>query len=1154
MSEPDEAATSDEGAGGPGARVALLVSEYFDGNVLAYPVAATSLASYGAEGDALAEQALFLREYLARAPPETLSRLSLPAGVLLRQVGVVFPDDELPRKLRSGTEVSFACVIVPAAGRGDPPEIGPTGKAPADLWVIVPRLDHTFYVEEGELLDEAVRSEVRRLLVSRDLSGWELMGFLPPRSVELRTLDVPLPQGARAGKGATRRAAIVERARRKRAVEALAAVSLPLHLDPVRSAPPPLVARDAELALLTALLEGQGRLGVLLVGAEHTGKSALLRAYLARGKRPVYQSSGAQLIAGMSGLGQWQERVRAVMEGVETLDAVLYFESLEDLLAEQRESGGADLAGAMRPFLDEGKVRIVAEIRPEELDRLESRNWAFFAAFSRIKIEPLAPAEALAALQQRAAHDARAQPHRPTVEPAALPVLIDLAERYLPYGAFPGKAIRLYQDLRASREKERAPGGGPPRLGKAEVYQFFSLTSGVPEILLRDDAPLRVADVAASLRRQIIGQDEAINALAETIGVVKAGLQPQNKPLATFLFIGPTGVGKTELSRALAELLFGGAERLLRFDMSEFMTPDAAERLIRGTDRADGLLTRAVREQPFCVLLLDEIEKAHPAVFDLLLQVCGEGRLSDARGKTAYFHNAILILTSNLGAGERRAQAGFTGTVVSDHAHYRRLVNSSFRQEFVNRLDRVVPFRSLTRAEVQEVALLALAKVRRRRGLDEAGVTLEVSEAALRRFADDGYSEIYGARALRRHLDEHLVGPVARLLAALGGEAKELSVDVALREEPEVRREGVPISSSNVGAFRFSLHRRKSLKAAQQVHGFDEIASIRRSVDACVRFPSVEQVKDQIDFLVTQLSLGEGTRADARRSQEMAELSAEHYRLNELFQRLVAAQDEVRSVEELGMMALFEGQEVLPLLGDARAAHEAFNRVLPFVLTAMEPSRDGITLMVEELDAGAFDDWLVPLLHDLPKRGWSITAHLEGGEIFPSDEWPAARRWGPPRTPAFVLTELSRPKRGFRSVLLRVKGSYAGIFLSLESGLHRTIVPKRADTKGDDNRLHVYVHRVSLATDIVAAEWDHVTLVPPAIGTAPGRKKGAATRERDRVEGVLRLAGKRAQMELDLGAYWARLEEIALQHLLLFEREGSDLDRDDWLGGPVRDE
>src|SRR4029079_4182130 len=166
-------------------------------------------------------------------------------------------------------------------------------------------------------------------------------------------------------------------------------------------------------------------------------------------------------------------------------------------------------------------------------------------------------------------------------------------------------------------------------LGKRELYQTFSLATGVPEMLLRDDAPLHVGEVAARLSSRIIGQDRAVLALAETIGVVKAALQPANKPLATFLFVGPTGVGKTELARALAELLFGSPDRMVRFDMSELAGADAAERLIGSSQAGGGLFTRRVREQPFCVVLLDEIEKAHPSVFDLLLQVTGEGRLTD---------------------------------------------------------------------------------------------------------------------------------------------------------------------------------------------------------------------------------------------------------------------------------------------------------------------------------------------------------------------------------------------------------------------------------------------------------------------------------------------------------------------------------------------
>ncbi|MCC6556151.1 MAG: ATP-dependent Clp protease ATP-binding subunit, partial [Polyangiaceae bacterium] len=742
----DEAEGAEEaGEGGREARVLVLVRERFDGARLAFPAAEPRFASLGSEEDVIAEQELFLREHLARSRPDTIARLSLPAGTRLVEVGVPVPREDLPRRLQSNVPVTFVCVVIPAGGAA--PRRG------QEAWVMVPALGHTFYVERDEPLEDAIRHEVRRLLASQDLTAWDHVGLLPGRAHRLEALRIPLPPLEGAAARAPRRAEIAARAARRKAAQALAGATTPLHVGPRREPRhvKPLAYRDAELARLPALLDGQERLGVLLVGPEHAGKSALFSAYLARTRRLVYATSGAQLVAGMSGLGEWQERVRDVMEAARSLDAILYIEHLEDLLAERAEGGGLDLAGAMRPWIEDGKVRLVAEIREDRAGALEGRHWAFFAALGRIKVEPLTAAQTLSALERRAVHDARTEPHRPRVDAGALPALVDLAERFLPYGAVPGKAVRLYEDLRAAREKDMTEGGAPVTIGRADLYEVFSMRTGVPAFLLREDLPLRVDEVAGRLRGQIIGQEQAVLALAQTIGVVKAGLWPSGKPLATVLFVGPTGVGKTELARALAELLFGSAERMARFDMSEFMTPDAADRLIRGTDREGGLLTTRVREQPFCVLLLDEIEKAHRAVFDLLLQVTGEGRLTDARGKTAYFHNAILIMTSNLGSAERRAQAGFGGGgAAPDEAHYRRIVDGAFRPELVNRIDRIIPFRALDRAEVAEVARLAIDKVARRRGLTEAGIGLDVSARALLRIAADGYSEAYGARALRR--------------------------------------------------------------------------------------------------------------------------------------------------------------------------------------------------------------------------------------------------------------------------------------------------------------------------------------------------------------------------------------------------------------------
>lgn len=1128
------------------ARAHVLVCEEAFGNALVFPVVAPDLASYDREEAALAEQVAFLREHLARSPPEAIARLALPEGAALREVSVLLPRDDLPRRLQSDVPVSFACVVVPA------------GK---DAWVMVPALDHTLYVPKGEPIDEAIRAEVRRLVGAKGLSPWQQAGLLPARGYRLEALAIPLPDARRGEGGSHLRKAVAERARQRKAVAALASASTQLHLA-VRADPEPaLVGREALSSLLASLLDGQERLSVLVTGPELAGKSALVRAFAARGARLVYATSGAQLIAGMSALGQWQERVRQVMEAVEALDAVLYFEDLEDLLAERVDEGGADIAGAIRPYIEEGRVRVVAELQRDRLDALEGRHWALFAGLGRINVEPLSPAETLAALERRVAHDARAATSRPEVARDALPALIDLAERYLPYSALPGKALRIYEDLTAVSERDRSSSGAPAVIGRARLHELFSLTTGVPEILLRDDRALRVEDVAAALRRQIIGQEPAIRALAETVGVVKAGLQPSGKPLATLLFVGPTGVGKTELARALAELLFGSPDRLSRFDMSEFMTADGAERLIRGTDRDGGLLTQKAREQPFCVLLLDEIEKAHPSVFDLLLQVCGEGRLTDARGRTAYFHNAILIMTSNLGAADRRAKAGFGApSARDDAAHYARLVNTSFRPEFVNRLDRIVPFRALTRAEIESVTRLTVDRVRARRGLAGAGVALEVTPGALARLADDGFSEEYGARALRRHVDEHLASPLARLLArgkggttsssgseGDGGNAKELVAVVSALGEPEARREGQPVASAEATGLRFELYRRGRVRASQQTHDGGEIARLRREAEAMMRLAPIEQLADQVDFLGAQLTLGGSAKEGRPRSFEVAELSAEHYRLREIHGRVAAAVEDLCSAEELSIMALFEGQEIQPFLADAEAAHAAFRRALPRALVAIEPRRDGVTLIVEELTEGAFDGFLDALLRSLPARGWTATAHIDGGERLAREAWPEGRRWGPPRSAGALLEALSAPKRTFRSVILRVEGPYAGVFLALEAGLHR-IISSRRDPRGgpaEDDRDHVYVHLVALDATITEEQWARTALAPPQVSGAGARRRGAAAREHDEVQGVVQIAGRRRKLAIDPAVYWARQEEVALEHLLLFEIEGSGLDRDD---------
>jgi len=561
------------------------------------------------------------------------------------------------------------------------------------------------------------------------------------------------------------------------------------------------VCRNDLVRHLGGLLETAGNRPLLLVGSPLVGKTTLIHEVLFRDVkrseecrpgaktscRQIWQIAPQRIITGMSFVGQWENRWLAILRHVRKRRYVLYLADLLGLF-QAGVTSQSDLSAAelLKPFLERREIRLLAEMTPEQLRVLRERNRGFADIFQVLRIEESDEETALKiqldvmrSLETRFAV---------RFDLEVLATVLDLAHRYQPYAAFPGKAARWLHQL-AVKYKGR-------RVKRDDVIDEFHVKSGLQLAFVDTRGTLRRSDIVEHLQNHIIGQQEAVDAMADVISIAKARLNDPGRPLGSLFFLGPTGVGKTECSKALARYLFSDASRLLRFDMNEFVSPDAAARLVGTFDQPQGLLTAAVRHQPFCVLLFDEIEKAHPDVFDLLLQILGEARLTGSQGRTADFSNAVVILTSNLGTREASRDLGFgAGDEASSHRTYQKAVRDFFRPEFFNRLDRIVPFGRLSREEMEQIARAIIAEATGRHGLLRRKCVVDISTEALERIIDRGYDPVLGARAMRRSVERELVSPLARQLAGVQRETPtvlevfarggELAVEVSPLEQSQ---------------------------------------------------------------------------------------------------------------------------------------------------------------------------------------------------------------------------------------------------------------------------------------------------------------------------------------------------------------------------------
>lgn len=563
----------------------------------------------------------------------------------------------------------------------------------------------------------------------------------------------------------------------------------------------------------------------------------------------------AMMVAGTKYRGQFEERIKAVISEVRRAgNVILFVDELHTLVGAGGAEGAIDASNVLKPALSRGEVQCIGATTYDEYRKYIEKDAALERRFQTIPVEPPSKDETLAIL--KGLRDRYENHHKVHFTDEALYQAVELSTRYISGRCLPDKAIDVIDEAGARvRLKNMTP---PPDLAEIEakieklqaekdeavkntdyeraaalrddvqrmldekaqvqkewqqqssefvgevdnevIAEVVSNMTGVPLTRLEKKETQRLLELEAELHKTVVSQDEAITAIAKAVRRSRSGLKDPNRPMGSFVFIGPSGVGKTLLARALAEFMFGDANALIQLDMSEYMEKHNVSRLVGAPPgyvgyEEGGQLTERMRRRPYSVLLLDEIEKAHSDVYNMLLQIMEEGRLTDSFGRHVDFKNVILIMTSNIGADLIRSQGGFGFGKRSEQANYEKMkellnkeIERHFRPEFLNRLDSQIVFRALTREDLQIIVEYELNKVFKR--IVEHGFHLELTDAAKEFLIDKGYNPEFGARPLRRAIEHYIEDPLSEKM--LTGEFKGKSlIKIDVQDEEHLKFKGV---------------------------------------------------------------------------------------------------------------------------------------------------------------------------------------------------------------------------------------------------------------------------------------------------------------------------------------------------------------------------
>ena len=525
----------------------------------------------------------------------------------------------------------------------------------------------------------------------------------------------------------------------------------------------PLIGREKELDRTIQVLCRKDKNNPLHIGEPGVGKTALVYGVARRieeGKVPdrlkgcnIYQLDMGTLLAGTRFRGDMEQRLKQIMEGVTSeAHCIIYLDEIHNIVgAGKGAEGGSDVSDLLKPYLDDDRIRVIGATTYTEYNKNFTRSVGMIRRFQTIDVEEPSIDEAIHIL--KSLKPIYEKYHHVKYDAAAIEYAVTSSAKFITDRFLPDKAIDIIDEAGAQAEME---GKKYKKIGKKQIAEVLAKVAKIDALAIKQDDNKNLASLESRMKDVIYGQDRAIQTVVEAVQLSKAGLTDENKPLASLLFVGPTGVGKTEVAKMLAQEL---GVKLVRFDMSEYVEKHTVAKLIGapagyvGYDDG-GLLTDAVRKSPDCVLLLDEIEKAHSDIFNILLQVMDYGVLTDSKGRKAHFKNVILIMTSNAGAQyASQASVGFASTASAGSAMLKQ-VKHTFKPEFINRLNEIVVFNDMD----EQMAKLILGKKLRELNakLAAKSVSITLTDEAHQHLLKSGYSKEYGAREMDRVIQQRL--------------------------------------------------------------------------------------------------------------------------------------------------------------------------------------------------------------------------------------------------------------------------------------------------------------------------------------------------------------------------------------------------------------